>query len=79
MSIMLMVTKQDGLDQADADAVEASLKELQVEDGDFVCKVGAVCRVLPFSHIRSLYALARIHTLSHTSSQLHALHHSSMS
>eukprot|EP00037_Helgoeca_nana_P032854 m.415651 g.415651 ORF g.415651 m.415651 type:complete len:299 (+) comp29707_c0_seq1:240-1136(+) len=39
MSIMLMVTKQDGLDQADADAVEASLKELQVEDGDFVCKV----------------------------------------
>lgn len=60
MSIMLMVTKQAGLDQADADEVEASLKELQVEDGDFVCKVGAVCGVLPFSQLRSFYALARI-------------------
>lgn len=39
MSIMLTVTKEDGLDQEDADAVEAALKELEVEDNDFACKV----------------------------------------
>eukprot|EP00038_Savillea_parva_P007375 m.169699 g.169699 ORF g.169699 m.169699 type:complete len:304 (+) comp13135_c0_seq1:135-1046(+) len=38
MSIMMKVSKE-GLAQTDADLVEKTLKELQLEDGDFVCKV----------------------------------------